>query len=150
MIGEKTLEKAVAGKRILIDSNIIIYLTDSILPFAKLSRRLFGMVERGTAEAVFSILSVAEVMRGPIKNGKMALSAEVHDYLVNFPNSHCQELTRGVLEGVGRNAAVQWEKLRVVDSLIIASGLYADASLFVSNDRHFKQSLPPQMVLSFE
>lgn len=80
MIGEKTLEKAVAGKRILIDSNIIIYLTDSILPFAKLSRRLFGMVERGTAEAVFSILSVAEVMRGLIKNGKMALSAEVHDY----------------------------------------------------------------------
>ncbi len=44
---------------------------------------------------------------------------------------------------------VDWTTLRTFDSLIIASGLLANVDLFVSNDRHFPNALPPEMLLAF-
>jgi len=56
------LKKRIKGKKILIDSNIIIYLTDRVQPFEPLSKLLFEMIERGDTTAILSIISVAEVM----------------------------------------------------------------------------------------
>jgi len=67
MISISTLKKAVQSKRVLIDSNIIIYLTDSVQPYVSLAQTLFRMIEAGEAEAVLSILSMGEVVQGPLK-----------------------------------------------------------------------------------
>ena len=45
MITVSNLEKKVLGKDVLIDTNIVIYLTDTVSPYDVLSRRLFEMVE---------------------------------------------------------------------------------------------------------
>ncbi len=50
--------------------NIIIYLTDTILPYEPLSRLIFEMIETGDASAVLSIVSAAEMMKGPINAGQ--------------------------------------------------------------------------------
>ena len=150
MIASPNLKKAVAGQKILIDSNIIIYLTDSINPYQDPARLLFQMVEAGDVVAVVSILSVAEVMQGPIKRHQHAVALEVKDYLMNFPNCHCQEITRDVLDLIGNDDRIQWKGLRIVDSLIIASGLVNGVDLFVSNDRHFRKTIPQPMMLSFD
>ncbi len=133
----------------LVDTNIIIYLTEETAPYNKLSRELFSPVESGGAEAVFSILSVSEVMQGPIRAGKTCTGMTVKNYLLNFPNSFCQDITSDVIDHVGADKRVSWEALRTVDSLIIASGLHAQADLFISNDRHFMKSLSPELLLSF-
>jgi len=150
MISQSILKKAVAGHKVLIDSNIIIYLTDSIQPYAPLAKALFETIEAGDAEAVISILSIGEVMQGPLRKNDSAMAMEVKDYLVNFPNCPCQEITLDVLEIAGNDARIDWSGLRTVDSLIIASGIVNDVDLFVSNDRHFIKSLPREMILSFE
>ncbi len=150
MIASPNLKKAAAGQKILIDSNIIIYLTDSINPYQDPARLLFQMVEAGDVVAVVSILSVAEVMQGPIKRHQHAVALEVKDYLMNFPNCHCQEITRDVLDLIGNDDRIQWKGLRIVDSLIIASGLVNGVDLFVSNDRHFRKTIPQPMMLSFD
>jgi predicted nucleic acid-binding protein len=150
MITSAQLKKAVAGRKVLIDSNIIIYLTDSVNPYQKLAKLLFQMVEAGDAAAVISILSVGEVMQGPINQNQQALALEIKDYLVNFPNCRCQEITLGVLERVGSDKTIEWKGLRTVDSLIIASGLVNGVDLFVSNDRHFRKAIPKPMMLSFD
>jgi len=150
MISQSILNGAVAGHKILIDSNIIIYLTDSIQPYAPLSKVLFEIIETGDAEAVISILSVSEVMQGSIKKNDSAMAMEVRDYLVNFPNCYCQEITMNVLEIIGNDERIDWSGLRTVDSLIIASGIANGVDLFVSNDRHIKKSLPRKMILSFD
>lgn len=144
------LAQAVRGKKVLIDSNIIIYLTDLIQPYAAVSQRLFNMVETGETHAVISILSVGEVMQGPIRKGYIDVALAVKDYLVNFPHSHCQELSMDILDIVGRDDRVAWEQLRTVDSLIIASGLYRNVDLFVSNDLHFINAIPADMMVSFQ
>ncbi len=149
MIDTKTLKKSVQGKRVLIDTNIIIYLTEEITPYNDLSRELFSIIEAGGAEAMFSILSISEVMQGPIRAGKTNTAMTVKNYLLNFPNSFCQDITHEVIECVGTDKRVNWKTLRTVDSLIIASGLHARADLFISNDRHFLKSLSPKMLLSF-
>lgn len=150
MIDVKTLKKSVRGRRILVDSDIIIYLTEMTEPYHHLSRELFAMIEGGNASAVFSILSVAEVMQGPLRAGKSDIAEAVRSYLLHFPNCICQDIATEVLDLVGKDQRVSWQSLRTVDSLIIASGLYADVDLFVSNDSHFKRSLPSAMVLSLE
>ncbi len=149
MIDIKTLKKSIRGKKVLIDSNIIVYLTEEIEPFCRLAQELFFAIEEGLSNAVISILSVSEVMQGPLKAGKIDIAMAVKKYLVNFPNSNCQHVTLEVLEKVGVDERVNWKTLRAVDSLIVASGLYAKADLFISNDRHFIKSLPSEMLLSF-
>lgn len=149
MIDIRTLTTSVRGKRVLIDSNIIIYLTEEIEPYHRLSRALFSMIEEGAGNAVISILSVSEVMQGPLRAAKNDTAMAVKNYLLNFPNSHCQEITCGVLDQVGKDKRVNWKALRSADSLIIASGLYAQVDLFISNDRHFINSLPSDMLLCF-
>ena len=46
---------------------IIIYLTDRVQPYEKLSGLLFSLIEEGNAEGVVSMISVAEVMQGPLR-----------------------------------------------------------------------------------
>ena len=150
MISASHLKKAIVGRKVLIDSNIIIYLTESVDPYQTLAKLLFQMVEAGDAEAVISILSVGEVMQGPINHNQHGLALEVKDYLVHFPNSICQEITLDVLDKVGGDRTIDWKKLRTVDSLIIASGLVNGVDHFISNDRHFIKAIPRPMMLSFD
>lgn len=150
LISPSALKKRITGKKILIDTNIIIYLTDMIQPYEPLSRLIFEMIEIGDASAVLSIISVAEVMQGPIKKGDQQNAQDVKNYLINFPNIFCQEITMDVLDRMGRNNLISWSKLRTTDSLIIASGLANGVELFVSNDTHFKKAIPGTFALSFD
>lgn len=149
MIPLTDFEKAISGKTVLIDSNIIIYLTDSVSPYVALSRRLFEMIEIGEVSALISIISVGEVMQGPLKKGLNQTALEVKDYLLNFPNLFCDPITNKVLDIIGKDNRIQWSKLRTVDSLIIASALKNKVNKIISNDNHFKQALPKELLLSF-
>lgn len=144
------LRKKVIGKTILVDSNIIIYLTDSVPPYDQLSKLLFKLIEDGKAQAVFSMISVAEVINGPLRKGTTSVAAQVKDYLLNFPNSVSQDINTDVINKIGTDESISWEKLRTVDSLIVASGLVNNVDYFVSNDLHFKKALPTKKYLSFD
>ncbi|PQP34714.1 PIN domain nuclease [Desulfobacteraceae bacterium SEEP-SAG9] len=149
-ITTSALKKKINGKKILVDTNIIIYLTDMIQPYEPLSRLIFEMIEMGDASAVLSIVSVAEVMQGPIKKGHHQNAQDVKNYLLNFPNISCQEITTDVLDHIGKNNLINWSGLRTTDSLIIASGLANDVELFISNDTHFKKAIPRNLALSLD
>jgi len=149
LISEAELKMGIKGRNILVDTNIIIYLTDNISPYASLSRVLFEMVESGSVFAYFSIVSIAEVLQGPLRKGMKQRALDVRDYLMNFPNSDCQEINRGVIDHIGDDKQIDWSKLRTLDSLIIASGLVNHVDVFVSNDEHFRQALPSSMLRSF-
>ncbi len=150
MITPTFLRKSISGKRVLVDTNIIIYLTDMVMPYASLSRLLFEMVEEGKTSAIFSIISIAEVMQGPLRKGAMQNAKDIRDYLFNFPNSFTQEINSDVLELIGTDRRIDWTKLRTVDSLIIASGLAKDVDLFISNDKHFRKAIPSDYILTFD
>jgi predicted nucleic acid-binding protein len=142
------LKKALSGKKVLVDSNIIIYLTDAVEPFAPISRLIFQMIEKGDLLAVFSIVSIAEVMQGPLRRGLIQNAMDAKTYLLNFPNSSCQDITAQVIDKIGRDQRVEWSRLRTIDALIVASGLVNEVDLIISNDAHFQGSLPENLLLS--
>lgn len=107
------------------------------------------MIDEGICQSVISILSVTEIMQGPLRAGNTDTAMAVRNYLVNFPNSSCQIINLEVLNWVGMDERVNWNALRASDSLIIASGLHSEVDLFISNDRHFTKALPPEMLLTF-
>jgi predicted nucleic acid-binding protein len=149
-IAPSELKMKIRDKKLLIDTNIIIYLTDAIQPYEPLSRLIFEMIETGDASAVLSIISVAEIMKGPINAGQHPNALDVKKYLLNFPNIFCQEITLMVLEHIGGDNSIDWTKLRTIDSLIIASGLENGVDLFVSNDAHFKKAIHQGLSLSLD
>ncbi len=150
MIELQTLKKALAGKKILVDTNIIIYLTDATPPYAGLSRQLFEMIERGDLSAVFSIISIAEVMQGLIKKGDYPNADEIKTYLLNFPNTACQDITPEVLDLIGNDHRIDWSRLRTIDSLIIASGLVNGVENIVSQDAHFRAAISGGLFFSLD
>jgi predicted nucleic acid-binding protein len=150
LITASALRRAVSGKKVLVDTNVVIYLTDNIEPYAGLSRLLFEMVEAGDVFAVISVVSVAEVMQGPLKKGNIKTAVAVKDYLFNFPNTVCQEITGDVVDRMGKDQRVSWPQLRTVDGLIIASGLAHNVDRIVSNDGHFRKALPSKLALTFD
>ena len=87
------LEEYLLGKCVLIDTNIIIYLTDYVQSYFELSRRLFELIEQGSISGVISVVSIAEVMSGPLKDGFPDKAVDVREYLLHFPNLVCQEVT---------------------------------------------------------
>ncbi len=149
MVEPQTLKKALAGKKILVDTNIIIYLTDATPPYASLSRQLFELIERGDIFAVFSIISIAEVMQGLIKKGDHRNAGEIKTYLLNFPHTECQNVTPEVLEQIGDDHRIHWSRLRTIDSLIIASGLVNGVEKIVSNDVHFRSAISGGLFFPF-
>jgi predicted nucleic acid-binding protein len=144
------LEKTILDTKVFIDTNVIIYLTDKVAPYDVLSRRLFEMVENGDLTAVISIISVGEVMQGPLRRGFDQAAVEVKEYLLNFPNLFCEELTPSILDIIGEDRRISWSKVRTIDSLIIASALKNNVNKIISNDNHFKQALPKELLISFE
>ncbi|MFZ0133846.1 MAG: type II toxin-antitoxin system VapC family toxin [Desulfobacterales bacterium] len=150
MMSLSDFAKAVSGKTVLVDSNIIIYLTDSISPLNALSRRLFELIETGEVAGVVSIVSVGEVMQGPLKKGFYQAAVAVKDYLLNFPNLFCESVTTRVLDIIGKDKRIHWSQLRTADSLIVASALKNKVDRIVSNDNHFKKALPKGLLVSFD
>jgi len=109
---------------------------------------IFQLIENGDLFAVFSILSIAEVMQGPLRRGLIQNALDAKTYLLNFPNSTCQAITTQVIEELGKDQRIEWKKLRTIDALIIASGLVNEVDLIVSNDTHFQSALREDIVVS--
>ena len=108
------------------------------------------MIENGDVAAVISIISVGEVMQGPLRRGFDQAAVEVKEYLLNFPNLFCEELTPSILDIIGEDQRISWSKVRTIDSLIIASALKNNVNKIISNDNHFKKALPKELLISFE
>jgi len=144
------LEKQLSGRRVLIDTNIIIYLTDGVQPYADLAGGVFRSLEAGHFSAVISLVSVAEIICGPLRKGLNAAAFRARDYLLNFPNAECTPVDEDVIAAVGQDERVKWERLRAADALIVASGLVKGADRFLSNDLRWRGAFAGELLLTFD
>ena len=150
IISPAHLERQVTGKKVLIDTNIVIYLTDNVEPYEDLSKLLFTLIEEGNVDAIISVISIAEVMQGPFKKGLTDNALRVKEYPLNFPNMSWQIISGDALEIIGLDNRIKWENLRTIDGLIIASGLRNHVDKIISNDVHFKQAVEKDFLVSFD
>ena len=150
LIDHRTLKKRLWGQTVLIDTNIIIYLVEEIPPYADLARFVMRNLEEGRFSGVLSLISVAEVMQGPLRKEQPGLAQEVKSYLLTFPNITCQGIDERVLDLMGRDSRVSWKNLRTIDSLIVSCGLVRNATAILSNDLRWKRAISSDFMVSFD
>ncbi|MEA1866860.1 MAG: PIN domain-containing protein [Thermodesulfobacteriota bacterium] len=147
LIDHQKLKKRLWDQTVLIDTNIIIYLLEETPPYADLARFVMRNLEDGRFFGVLSLISVVEVMQGPLRKEQPGLAQDVKSYLLTFPNIKCQGIDERVLDLIGRDSRVSWKNLRTIDSLIVSCGLVRNATAVLSNDLRWKRAISSDFIV---
>lgn len=138
-----TLEHALKdGERMLLDTTSLIAYLDQGERISPLATHLVDdMVFRGRNAAAISMLSVSEVLVRPLRRGATEPYHHVMDFLAGFPNLRLLPVDLAVAQ----EAASLWAafRLSMADSLIVATGIVAQAHHLVTNDADWQRKLQP-------
>ena len=150
LVSAGSLLRRLEGRKVLIDTNVIIYLVEDVPGYGNLAQHVFHSLEAGGFEGVVSAITLGELMMGPLRAGRSDVARNLRDWLGAFPNLECRPVDERVLAHLGKDPSVRWERLRATDALIVAAGLAAGAELFLSNDLAWRNALSPEVLVALE
>lgn len=122
------------GDLVVVDTAPLIYILEDHPLFASLFQGLFEAADQGRLQVAVSTISVAELLVGPLKDGKDALAKRYEKALGNFD-----------LIAVSTDIAVTAARLRAAtglrlpDALQAAIALEVGAAALVTHDRDFSK-----------
>ena len=118
--------------KLLLDTNIFIYHFLENPSFVKYTDFLFKNLEKGKFTAIASIISIIEIFTGLKIAGDAALIKEYRDILFNFPNLKIVDTNHDLVDKTS-DISSQF-KIRIPDSIIIATGIHYGCNYFITND----------------
>ena len=118
------------GDLVVVDTAPLIYLLEDHPQFAPLFEGLFELADKGEIEIAVSTISVAEVLVGPLKNGKDALAKRYEKALGAF---QLVPVTPEIAVTAARLRASSG--IRLPDALQAATALEVAAAALVTHDR---------------
>jgi len=132
------VESQLQGKRVYIDTNILMYLFEGAANYQAVLESILEGIEQQYFEAVSSDLTLAELLVKPLKVGNGKLAEQYRDYL---------EQDDGInLISVSRNDFIQaafirsQTKLKLPDSLHLACAMSSECDMILTNDKAFQSS----------
>jgi predicted nucleic acid-binding protein len=139
---------ALAGSRVYLDTNVLIYAIEGLDPFAGELRSLLEAIDNGALEAVTSELTLAEALAKPLQDGneehqRAYLEALTGGSLILEP------ITRAILLDAARCRAEN-RVLRLPDAIHIATATASNCSDFLTNDLRLKYENGPRILLLTE
>ena len=123
-----------SGKKVFLDTNIFIYLIEEHPRYVRKIDDLLRLLERDKYEIITSTLTVGEILTKPYKENRSDLIKTYHAFFEEM-----------VLIDLNSDIASLFAKMRVQcgiktpDAVQIASAMYAEADLFVTNDVRLQQ-----------
>jgi predicted nucleic acid-binding protein len=106
-------------KKIMIDTNVVIYFLEGNEVLGSFSKEVFSIIEKGVVEGFISVITVAEVLVKPMKTSNNLLVNQIMNFLDTFPNLHVVDIEKSI--------AIEAAKIRgktglkMPDALIISS-----------------------------
>ncbi len=142
---EAFLNKVANVRRLLLDTNVIIYFLQGIDRYDNLLKPLFHLFEEGRLEAIISVISEAELLVGVQKKDNKEALVMVELLLNNFPGLSVVPVSRQI----GQMAASIRAKtnLPLPDSIIIATAKVAGCEAIVGNDLAWSKIDLPEVIL---
>ncbi|HHW39722.1 MAG TPA: type II toxin-antitoxin system VapC family toxin [Syntrophomonadaceae bacterium] len=139
------LNKIAHVKRLLLDTNAIIYFLQGISPYDTILNPLFRLFEEGRLQAVISVITEAELLVGPLKKNNKEALARVRLLLNEFPGLEVIPVSRQI----GQMAAsIRVEtNLPLPDALIIATAKSVGCDAIVGNDQSWSRIDMPEVLL---
>jgi len=126
-----------AHKVIALDSCIWIYHLEKHPEYAALTRQVLEAVEGGSCRAVSSELTLLEILVRPMQMELQDVADEYELLLSGFPNLSLEPISRDILLQAATIRARHG--LRTPDVIVAATAIAAEATLLVTNDRHFSK-----------
>jgi predicted nucleic acid-binding protein len=136
-----------AGDRVYLDTNLFIYAVEAVMPFAPQIKPLWQAAEAGTITLVTSLLTLAETLVMPLRQGNSELVA-VYQELFTAPPAGLTvvSLSAGLLKRAARLRA-QMKSLYLPDAIHVATSQMEQCHLFVTNDSRLKAVTSPTVAL---
>jgi predicted nucleic acid-binding protein len=120
------------GRKVCLDTNILIYLIEGHSAFSSVVARLFEAIDAEKIEAVTSELSIAEVLVKPIAERKQAIVDAYSAVLAPGSRIDLRPIDRSTL----RLSAETRVELggRAFDAINVATAILAGCTSFMTND----------------
>jgi predicted nucleic acid-binding protein len=133
------LAQALAGVRqIMFDTPPVIYFVEANPQYDAVVAAVFQQVDQGILIGVTSLVTLVEVLTGPLRVGNQALAQRYRDLLTGSTHFYLQTtITLAESEQAAEFRARY--NLKTPDALQIAIGLSAGSDVFLTNDGAFKR-----------
>lgn len=121
------------GKKIAIDTSILIYLLEKHPRYFLSAKRLLSRVQKGDVTAVFSIIGMIEILTGVKQKGRDDLANSYRQLFGNFPHFDIYTLTEQTVE-IASDLRARYQ-LKTPDAIHLATAIEHQAKIFYTNDK---------------
>ena len=124
------------GKRVYIDTNIIIYLIEGFPAYQSLTDDVRDMLENDEFDAYTSELSICECLVKPLKVGASDITSLFHTFL---EESGCFSLIPVDKDILISSAYISASTgMKIPDAIHVATAIASDCDIFLSNDKNIR------------
>ena len=119
------------------DTMVFIYHLQEHPRYVPATQVILDAWEAGSHQGVTSIISLAEVLVKPLRDGNDAAADDYRRLLTTFPNLRLCDVNQSIAEAAARLRAVHGQPMP--DMIQVATAVMAGATGFVGNDPAFKR-----------
>ncbi|MCA9954029.1 MAG: PIN domain-containing protein [Anaerolineales bacterium] len=123
--------------QIALDSSIFIYHFEANPTYLPLTEVILTTIADGSCQGILSTVSIMEVTVWPWKQNRGDVARQYELLLANFPNLTIMDVSRDVARKAAQLRALY--NVRPADALLVATGLIAGATAWVSNDTQLRR-----------
>ena len=123
--------------QIALDSSIFIYHFEANPTYLPLTEVILTTIADGSCQGIISTVSIMEVTVWPWKQNRGDVARQYELLLANFPNLTIMDVSRDVARKAAQLRALY--NVRPADALLVATGLIAGATAWVSNDTQLRR-----------
>lgn len=120
-----------------VDTMVFIYHFQEHPRYVAATRAILSAWERGSHRGVTSVVTLAEVLVKPLRDGNKVAAEDYRRLLTTFPNLRLLDVSCDIAEAAARLRAAYG--LPMPDMIQAATAVTAGASGFISNDPVFKR-----------
>jgi predicted nucleic acid-binding protein len=136
----------IGGQLLALDTMVFVYHLQAHPRYAGATTTILDALEKNTATAVASVISLLEVLVHPYRKGHAELARRYRSLLAGLPGLRFVPLDEEIADLAARLRAEQG--LGAADAAVVATAVQAGATLFVTNDRRLKRRrLPVRLLL---
>lgn len=132
------IEDALKGiRRLYLETAPLIYYVEENPAYVTKMDAIVDAVEQGSIDAVTSVITLAEVLTQPMKQGNVKLEQEYRDVLLSSAGFRLLPITASIAELAARLRARH--NLRTPDALHVAAAIDAGCQAFLTNDKDIRR-----------
>ncbi|MDZ7662837.1 type II toxin-antitoxin system VapC family toxin [Thiohalophilus sp.] len=125
------------GSWVTIDTAPLIYLLEDNTTFLETYLPLFEEIEAGRLRGVVSVVTLAELLAGPLRNGDEILADRYYQSLSSSSHWQVQEMNASLAFTAAR-IRIRYG-LKLPDAIQVATAIYTNSAALVVHDRDFRQ-----------